>query len=269
MLAAEDVRKQFAGVTALDGVTLSVGADEIVGLVGPNGSGKSTLLNALSGFARPDTGTVTFAGQRVERKRPWHVARLGLQRTFQLPAMPQRMTVLEVMLTGARTPFGATAWASLLRPRTVRAEQAAAVKRARELLDELTLLPLEHHAAGMLSGGQQKLLSLGAALMGDPRMLLLDEPTAGVNPSLRRVLVERLRRVHARGTALVIVEHDMAFVAELCGRCYVLDKGGVITCCPPSELASDPRVVEAYLGSAAMPVAAVRTLADIQSGVAS
>lgn len=269
MLVAEDVRKRFAGVTALDGASLEVGAEEIVGLVGPNGSGKSTLLNALSGFMRPDAGTVTFAGERVERKQPWDVAALGLQRTFQLPAMPQRMTVLEVMLAGARLPLGGTAWASLLRPRAVRAEQAAAVTRARELLDELTLLHLEHHAAGMLSGGQQKLLSLGAALMGDPRMLLLDEPTAGVNPSLRRVLVERLRRVRERGTALVIVEHDMGFVAELCGRCYVLDKGAVITCCPPSELASDPRVVEAYLGSAPMPAGAERALQNTEPGLAS
>src|SRR4051812_36729192 len=165
MLVAEDVRKQFSGLTALDGVTLSVGGDEILGLVGPNGSGKSTLLNALSGFMRPDSGAVTLGGERVERKQPWDVAALGLRRTFQLPSMPQRMTVLEVMLSGARMTLGGTAWASLLRPRAVRAEQDAQVRRARELLDEMTLLPLEHHAAGVLSGGQQKLLSLGAALM--------------------------------------------------------------------------------------------------------
>jgi len=250
MLRAEGVSKQFAGITALEGAGLEVGAGEVVGLVGPNGSGKSTLLNAMSGFMRPDAGEISFAGRRIERMRPWKVAELGLRRTFQLPQMPEKMTVLEVMLAGAPLPRGDSAWVSLLRPRAVVAEQGEALARARKLLAELTLLELGNHPAAMLSGGQQKLLSLGAVLMGEPRMLLLDEPTAGVNPTLRRVLVERLRRVHESGTALVIVEHDMGFVAELCERCYVLDKGSVITCCPPSELASDARVVEAYLGSA-------------------
>jgi ABC-type branched-subunit amino acid transport system ATPase component len=138
---------------------------------------------------------------------------------------------------------------SLLRPRRVRAEQREAIERAGKLLDELTLIDLQHHAAGSLSGGQQKLLALGVALMSDPDLLLLDEPTAGVNRTLRRVLVARLRAVNDAGTALVIVEHDMGFVGELCARVYVLDKGEVLTSCEPSELVSNPRVVEAYLGS--------------------
>lgn len=251
MLRAEGVEKEFAGIHALAGASLEVSPGEVVGLVGPNGSGKSTLLNAMSGFMRPDSGEITFEGRRIERMKPWRVAKLGLQRTFQLPQMPEKMTVLEVMLTGAHLPLGDSTWASLLRPGAVAAEQRAAVTKAQAMLDELTLLPLEHHPAAMISGGQQKLLTLGAALMGSPRMLLLDEPTAGVNPTLRHVLVDRLRKVHAAGTALVIVEHDMGFVADLCERCYVLDKGAVITCCAPSELASDQRVVEAYLGTKA------------------
>ena len=113
MLAAEQVSKRFSGIVALDRVDIEVGAGEIVGLVGPNGSGKSTLLNVLSGFARPDGGTVTMQGERIDGKRPWHIAGRGLQRTFQLPAQPQRLTVLEVMLTGARLPRGATVWGSL------------------------------------------------------------------------------------------------------------------------------------------------------------
>jgi branched-chain amino acid transport system ATP-binding protein len=249
MLRAEGVKKEFAGIHALAGASLEVSAGEVVGLVGPNGSGKSTLLNAMSGFMRPDSGEISFEGKRIERMKPWRVSKLGLQRTFQLPQMPEKMTVLEVMLTGARLPLGESVWASLLRPGAVAAEQAEVIDNARGLLDELTLLPLANHPAAMISGGQQKLLSLGAALMGSPRMLLLDEPTAGVNPTLRHVLVDRLRQVHAAGTALVIVEHDMGFVADLCERCYVLDKGAVITCCAPSELASDQRVVEAYLGT--------------------
>jgi branched-chain amino acid transport system ATP-binding protein len=249
MLLAEGVSKHFSGLAALRGVDMKVSAGEIVGLVGPNGSGKSTLLNTFSGFIRPDAGTVTFQGQRIERRRPWDIAKRGLRRTFQLPAQPQRMTALEVMLTGAELPRGATLTQSLLRPGRVRAEQAEAIERARELLDELTLLELEHHAAGSLSGGQQKLLALGVALMSDPHLLLLDEPTAGVNRSLRRALVARLRAVNEAGTALMIVEHDMGFVTELCGRVYVLDKGEVLISCEPSELVTNPRVVEAYLGT--------------------
>jgi branched-chain amino acid transport system ATP-binding protein len=261
VLAAEGVEKRFSGLTALAGVDVAVGEDEIVGLVGPNGSGKSTLLGTLSGFIRPDGGRVTFEGRRIDRLRPWSISRLGLRRTFQLPAQPERMTVLEAMLTGAELPSGATIHDSLFRPRRVAAEQRAAIERARELLRELTLLELEDHAAAALSGGQQKLLSLGVALMGDPRVLLLDEPTAGVHPRLRRTVVERLRAVHAAGTALVIVEHDMGFVGELCQRVYVLDRGSVVTCCAPSELAADPRVVEAYLGRKRRPDAVRERLA--------
>src|SRR5215211_2601563 len=249
MLLAEGISKRFSGISALRGIDMEVSPGEIVGLVGPNGSGKSTLLNTFSGFIRPDAGTVRFHGERIERRRPWDIAKRGLQRTFQLPAQPQRMTTLEVMLTGANLPRGSTLTQSLLRPGRVRTEQAQAIERARELLDELTLLDLEHQAAGSLSGGQQKLLALGVALMREPDLLLLDEPTAGVNRSLRRALVARLRAVNEAGTALVIVEHDMGFVTELCRRVYVLDKGEVLTSCQPSELVSNPRVVEAYLGT--------------------
>jgi ABC-type branched-subunit amino acid transport system ATPase component len=249
MLSAEGVSKRFSGISALRGVDMTVAPGEIVGLVGPNGSGKSTLLNTFSGFIRPDAGTVTFHGERIDRRRPWNIAKRGLQRTFQLPAQPERMTALEAMLTGADLPRGSTLTQSLLRPRRVRAEQAQAIERARVLLDELTLLDLEHHAAGALSGGQQKLLALGVALMREPDLLLLDEPTAGVNRSLRRALVARLRAVNEAGTALLIVEHEMGFVTDLCERVYVLDKGEVLTACEPSELVSDPRVVEAYLGT--------------------
>jgi ABC-type branched-subunit amino acid transport system ATPase component len=257
VLVAEGVSKRFSGVAALQGVDMEVRPGEVVGLVGPNGSGKSTLLNVLSAFVRADAGTVTLDGERIDRRRPWDVAKRGLQRTFQLPAQPHRMTVLEVMLTGAHLPHGSTLRGGLLRWRSVRSEQARAVERARALLADLTLVELEHAAAGTLSGGQQKLLSLGVALMGDPRVLLLDEPTAGINPTLRRTLVERLRAVHRGGTALVIVEHDMGFVTDLCERAYVLDNGRVVTCRAPSELAGDPRVVEAYLGKAASAPGAV------------
>ncbi len=258
MLTAEGVAKHYSGITALADVSMEVEAGEIVGLIGPNGSGKSTLLSVLSGFVRPDSGTVALDGRRIDRKRPWDVAGMGIRRTFQLPAQPERMTVLETMLVGADLSRGATIRDSLLRPASVRREQDEAIERARGLLDELTLLGHEHEAAGSLSGGQQKLLSLGVALMGEPRVLLLDEPTAGVHPRLRKTLVARLRAVNEAGTALVIVEHDMRFVSDLCARVYVLDKGSVVTCCTPAELTGNQRVVEAYLGTKAPPAGMAR-----------
>lgn len=250
ILHIRGVKKHFAGVHALKGVDLAVGEREIVGLLGPNGSGKSTLLSTVSGFLRPDGGSVTLRGHRVEGRHAWDIAAMGLRRTFQTPRLPAGMTVLEVMLTGSSLPIGRRAWSGVFRPGARRREEQAAVERAREILDELTLLRLEHHAAARLSGGQQKLLSLGAALMGEPRVLLLDEPTAGVHPNLRATIAEWILHVRERGTTLVVVEHDMAFVRQICERACVLDKGEVITECAPSELAQDARVVAAYLGNA-------------------
>jgi branched-chain amino acid transport system ATP-binding protein len=249
-LSAQGIVKRFGGLVALAGVDLDVAPGEVVGLVGPNGSGKSTLLNILSGFDSPDSGRVRIGDNRIDNRPPWKAANLGVRRTFQLASQPQRMTVLEVMLLGSRMPIGASMVQSVLRSRSVSREQRAAVTRAREMLGRLTLLPLENHLAGRLSGGQQKLLALGAVLMGDPSIVLLDEPTAGVNPALRGTLVTILREVASGGTPLLIVEHDMGVVASLCQRVYVLDHGSVITCCKPSELATDERVVRAYLGSA-------------------
>jgi branched-chain amino acid transport system ATP-binding protein len=249
VLDVRGVRKRFGGLHALEGVDLAVGEREIVGLLGPNGSGKSTLLATVAGFLEPDGGTISVLGKRVEGRRPWDIAAAGLRRTLQTPRLPSRMTVLEVMLAGASLPLGRRAWAGVLRPGARRREERVAIERARDILNELTLLRLEHHPAGRLSGGQQKLLSLGAALMGDPRVLLLDEPTAGVHPDLRSTIAEWILEVRDRGTTLVVVEHDMGFVREVCERACVLDKGEVITSCAPSDLAKDPRVVAAYLGS--------------------
>lgn len=251
MLAAKNVTKRFAGVSALNAASIDVDQGEIVGLVGPNGSGKTTLLNALSGFLRPDEGEVSLSGRRIEGLPAWRIGRLGLRRTFQLPSPPGRMTVTEAMLCGGNLDRGASILGSLFgRGRTQR-EQDAALEKAHDLLLTLELGDLAHHPAASLSGGQQKLLGLGMALMGDPSVLLLDEPTAGVNPTLRRRLLERLREIRGAGTSLLVVEHDMEFVGALCDRVYVLDKGEVITCCAPEELHDDPRVVAAYLGTVA------------------
>lgn len=248
MLVVDGIKKHFAGVTALDGASIEVQAGESIGLVGPNGSGKSTLLNVASGFESPDAGTVTLLGRDVTGKESWDVAKLGLVRTFQHANLPTRMSVMDLMLTGGRLPRGETIRWSLLNRKCIREEEAAATGKAWSILERIKLDGLASHPGGKLSGGQQKLLSLGMALMGDPKILMLDEPTAGVNPSLRVQLAEHLRKLQAEGVTLLIVEHDMRFITGTCDRVYVLDRGRMITCCPPSELAEHPEVLEAYLG---------------------
>jgi branched-chain amino acid transport system ATP-binding protein len=248
MLVVDGIKKHFAGVAALDGASIQVQAGESIGLVGPNGSGKSTLLNVASGFETPDAGTVTLLGKDVTGKEAWDVAKLGLVRTFQHAHLPTRMSVMDLMLTGGQLGRGETVRWSLLSRRRIREEEAEATDKAWSILERIKLEGLASHPGGKLSGGQQKLLSLGMALMGDPKILLLDEPTAGVNPSLRVQLAEHLRTLQAEGVTLLTVEHDMRFITDTCDRVYVLDRGQMITCCPPSELAEHPEVLEAYLG---------------------
>lgn len=249
VLTSNRVTKSFGGNHVLRGVSLELGATEIVGLVGPNGSGKTTMLNCLSGFLTPDSGTVTTLDVDTTALPAWRISALGMRRTFQLPAQPMKMTSLDLMLAGAELSTGGSVLRGTLQPRRRRAEEREAIDRALDLLRLLRIDHVRHEVAGRLSGGQQKLLSLGVALMTQPRILLLDEPTAGVNPSLRREMVEQLHHVRERGTALMIIEHDMQFVADLCDRVYVLDKGEIIADTTPARLRDDPRVVEAYLGT--------------------
>lgn len=248
MLVVEGIKKHFAGVAALDGVSMEVQAGESVGLVGPNGSGKSTLLNCASGFEKPDAGGVHLIGKNVTGKEPWDVAKLGLVRTFQHANLPTKMSVIDLMLVGGQLSRGETIRSSLLSRKQVRDEEADATDKAWAILERIKLDNLASHPGGKLSGGQQKLLSLGMALMGDPKILMLDEPTAGVNPTLRVQLAEHLRTLQAEGLTLVTVEHDMRFIADVCDRVYVLDRGRIITNCVPSELSDHPEVLEAYLG---------------------
>ncbi|WP_116450851.1 ABC transporter ATP-binding protein [Blastococcus litoris] len=249
MFTSSGVGKSFGAVRVLQDVDLEIAPGEIVGLVGPNGSGKTTLLNCLSGFLNPDTGTIEYGGTRLDRLADWQVSRMGIRRTFQTAAQPMKMSVLEAMLCGATLPIGSAPVRGLLRRRARAAEQKVAVGKALELLDFLNLGHMVEQPAGRLSGGQKKLLSLGVALMTDPEVLLLDEPTAGVNPTLRVTIADRLKDINQRGATLLVIEHDMGFIGRLCQRVHVLDKGSVIASCRPDELKDNPRVVEAYLGA--------------------
>lgn len=242
-LSAQKLRKAFGAHVVLDDVDLDITRGSIVGLLGPNGSGKSTLLNVLTGFITTDAGQVSLGGQDIGALPASEIARRGLVRTFQLPRMPTRMSVREVLLAAERSDAGILA---ALAGKSLRTSA-----RTDELLELLLLTRIADQPASAISGGQKKLLSIAAALANRPDVLCLDEPTAGVHPNLREGIVTLLRQANTQGVTLLIVEHDMAFVRNLCQRCVVLDRGSLIADCPPPELANHPRVVEAYLGRAA------------------
>jgi neutral amino acid transport system ATP-binding protein len=245
-LAVEEAVRSFGGVRALDGATLEVEPGSITGLIGPNGAGKSTLFNCVSGFLRPHAGRVLLDGRRIDRRSAYRIARAGLVRTFQTPRVLARMTVLEnVLLAAPRHPGEQLGGAF-----AGRAREREAGARAGELLE---LVRLDGHAAalaGTLSGGQRKLLDLVRALMAEPRILLLDEPLAGVSPTLRVELLEHILGLRERERiTLLIAEHDLDFVMRACERVIVMNDGRVITQGTPDEVRGDERVVDAYLGA--------------------
>lgn len=239
VLTVERVAKAFGAHQVLQSVGFRVASDEIVGLLGPNGSGKSTLLNIVSGFLRPDAGEIVFLGDNIAGIPCHRIVRRGLRRTFQLPSMPHRMTVQEVLEAGSGEGGG------LL---DIFNDHADDHREVNELIKQFALEPVSRQSASSLSGGQKKLLSIALALRAKPKLLCLDEPTAGVHPHLRGRMVELLKAFNKRGVAMLVVEHDMHFIRELCGRCIVLDRGQIVADCAPCELANNERVVEAYLG---------------------
>ncbi len=248
LLSVQALAKAFGGNQVLRDVSFDIAPGEIVGLLGPNGSGKSTLLNAITGFTAIDAGRIHYDGRRIDALPAHRIVRTGMARTFQLPSMPTKMSVMEVAMAAVTAHHGV--WDTLLGTRAARSAEIHAADKARQLLDQLLLTAVRDLPASALSGGQKKLLGMVCALMADPRILLLDEPTAGVHPNLRRDIVAALKRLNAQGMTLVIVEHDMHFIREVCTRCIVLDRGHIVASCHPDDLASNERVLQAYLGTA-------------------
>ncbi len=251
MLTVADVALAFGGFQALRGVSLTARKGEIVGLVGPNGSGKSTLLNVVAGVHVPDAGSVRLDGIPLPLGRIEAVAVRGVGRTFQVPRLAQRLTVFENMLAGARNQPGERLFDLFLRPGAVRAAEAESSARAAAILRRLDLLHKANSVAGGLSGGQQKLLTMGVLLMSDPKLLLLDEPAAGVNPVLIEQQVTFLRSLRDEGRTIVIVEHNMEMISSVCDRVYVLDAGSLIAEGTPAEIRANADVIRSYLGQPA------------------
>jgi ABC-type branched-subunit amino acid transport system ATPase component len=250
LLDAREVTKSFAGVRAVDDASLVVEDGSITALIGPNGAGKSTLFNCISGFLRPDGGRIELAGQRIDRRPPHRIVRAGLARTFQTARALTRMTVLDNVRLAAPAHPGERLDGLVLRRGAVRLREREVTEQA---LDLLRLVRLEAHAdslSGTLSGGQRKLLDLARILMASPRMILLDEPMAGVNPALREELLAHVLELRAtRGITFLIVEHDLGFVMQASDRVVVMNEGHVLMDGTPDEVRGDQRVIDAYLGT--------------------
>ena len=236
---------------AVDGVSWCLPAGRITGLIGPNGAGKTTLFNLIAGSLRPSEGAIRFAGRDISHAPPHRRLAAGLARTFQIPRPFAAMTVLENVLLAAQRQRGERPFANWLAPRAVAAEEKRNIARAREIIDFLALSRLAAAPASVLSGGQRKLLELARVLMAEPRLILLDEPAAGVNPTLLETIIERIRDLHARGISFLIVEHNLDMVARLCSEVHVMAAGRLLVSGPPEVVTRDPRVIEAYLGGAA------------------
>jgi len=257
MIRVEDIVKTFGGLRAVDGCSLAVEPGSITGLIGPNGAGKSTLFNIVAGAITPDEGRVFLGDTDITHLPPHKRFHHGLVRTFQVPHELARMTVLEnLMLVPAGQP-GEHLGAVLLRYSGVRRHERHVRERAEEALAFLQLSHLKDERAGNLSGGQKKLLELGRTMMTDARVVLLDEPGAGINRTLMAKLAEDIRRLNReRGYSFCIIEHDMDLIAELCHPIVVMAEGRVLTQGSMAQIRGNQAVLEAYLGGAAHAVEA-------------
>ena len=251
VLSAISVCKGFGGILALDHCSIRVEEGDIVGLIGPNGAGKSTLFDVISGFLTPDGGSIVFSGREILGLPAYKIARLGLVRTFQIPRSLMRMTVLENMMLGAQGQAGERLCNPLIRRHKVMAQETEIREKAEEILEFFDLQRMRDEYAGSLSGGQKKMLEMARALMADPRLLLLDEPFAGVNPALADRLIEQIRILKEKGLSIIIIEHAIPYVLALSDELYVLNKGAVLASGRPDAVISDRRVFEAYLGEGA------------------
>jgi ABC-type branched-subunit amino acid transport system ATPase component len=248
LLEIRGVTRSFYGVHALNGVDLAIEPGRITGLIGPNGAGKTTLFNCISGVVPPNSGRIVFDGQDITAWRPDRITNRGLIRTFQIARGCPRLTVRENLLLYGPAQPGEGIAAALLRTRAMRTREQDLQQRAIDIAARLRLSEVLDNKAAALSGGQKKLLEIGRALMAQPKLILLDEPTAGVNPTLARQIGDRLREIVADGISLFLIEHQMDMIARLCDHVIVMAAGRRLTEGSFGSVAADADVQEAYMG---------------------
>ncbi len=250
LLEVRDLRKSYGGITAVDGVTFDVSAGSMTGLIGPNGAGKSTTFDLITGVQEPDSGQVVFDGTDITGFRPYQAVERGLVRTFQIARELDEMNVLENVMLAPQNQVGEKLWRSVtpgVRDGVIEQETELR-ERAWETLEFFEIDHLAEDDAGSLSGGQRKLLEMARVLMTDPDMVLLDEPLAGVNPSLEEKLLERLHELQDEGYSFLFVEHDMDVIMNHCDPIIVMHQGDVLVTGSAETVQNDERVLEAYLG---------------------
>lgn len=248
LLTATGIAKSFGGIKAVDNAEIEVTKGSITGLIGPNGAGKTTLFNLLSNFIRPDRGTVVFDGEPIQQLQPHQIAQQGMVRTFQVARTLSRLSVMENMLLAAQKQTGENFWQVWLQRQQVITEEKQSRERAIKLLESVGLAHMANEYAGALSGGQRKLLEMARALMTNPKLILLDEPAAGVNPTLINQICDRIDTWNSEGMTFLIIEHNMDVIMSLCDRVWVLAEGKNLAVGTPAEIQRNPQVLEAYLG---------------------
>ncbi|WP_416840037.1 ABC transporter ATP-binding protein [Haloferax sp. DFSO52] len=247
ILDVQGLEKHFGGITAIDGLDMRVG-DGITGLIGPNGAGKTTFFNCVTGALTPDAGRVAFEGTDITGKRPSSVAQEGLVRTFQIPRELPEMTVRENLQLAPTEQSGEQLVNTWLRGDSFTDDELRVREQATEMAEFLEIDHVLDVKAGTLSGGQRKLLELARVLLTEPDMILLDEPLAGVNPTLEKKILSRLHDLESQGYSFLFIEHDIDVIMETCDRVIVMHQGQVLTTGDPDEVKRDDRVIEAYLG---------------------
>jgi len=248
LLRVEGLKKSFGGVRALEDVTMEIPEGGIVGLIGPNGSGKSTLVNVITGIFPPDGGRMFLAEQEFTGEGAHRIANMGVMRTFQVPRVFKEMSVMENMLVSKGDQTGEDLFNTFFRWGRVREEERENIARARDILEFLEIWHMKNELASSLSGGQQKLLALARVLMAGPRVLLLDEPVAGVNPKLARKIFGKIQELREGGMTFLIIEHDVDILMDFCDEIYVMDRGRIVFKGEPREVLESKEVMEVYMG---------------------
>lgn len=248
LLEVQEVRKSFGGVKAVDGVSLEVGQGEIVGLVGLNGAGKTTLFNLITGFLRPDSGKIVFAGESITSLPPHEISRRGLVRTFQTPYGLPSMTVLENVMVGSQRRANESLLANWCAGPGCVSGWKDDLKSGLACLDRFSLRGRRNELLGNVTAGEARLVDLARQMMARPRMLLLDEPSAGVHPAAQEALLQVVRTLNGEGITFLIIEHNLAFIRTLARRVYVMSRGSFLASGVPDEVFTNEQVVSAYLG---------------------